>query len=57
MNYVTGHSGDTSKVIIIDSGAPQNVIHEMTLFKSTEEIDAVLVSLANGHKINAKYNR
>lgn len=42
-------------VVIADCEAPKNVVHDITLFKSTGEKDPIKVGLADGQMASARY--
>lgn len=57
VNYVTRKNVDPSRKIVVDSGASEYMIYDITLFKRIEKIDPVEVGLTNGHMVTARYKR
>lgn len=54
MNSITRKSADASREIVVDSRASENLIYNIALLKSIEEVYPVEVGLENGHTFTAR---
>lgn len=55
VNSITRKNNDPSREIIVDGRTLENVIYDLLVIKSIEEIDPVEKRLAKAHTVTARY--